>query len=121
MALVCEYHEELENDLLKQDVDLLDLWRGRITFRRLATLIRHLPDDSLLIRAADPDRALLSSWGPAEYQRAMLLDLFGKANFQNWKPVPRPADVLNSREADAARDRRRQIMVERTIARMKGD
>jgi hypothetical protein len=37
----------VEADLLRYfQVDLLDLWRGRLSYRRLALLIRHLPSES---------------------------------------------------------------------------
>lgn len=54
-------------------VDLLDLWRGRLSPRRVSVLVRALPDDSATKRAmrADVDDGPL--WGPTEY---LLADVF---------------------------------------------
>lgn len=113
MKLIVEFHEELEHDLLP-DFDLLDLWRGRLSFRRLSLLIQRLPASSAFVAALDPDAAHAASWGIAEYQRALLIDLFGKANFQNWQPLERPADAARKQRATQERHR---ALVEKYEAR----
>lgn len=97
-----EYHEELEIDLLP-DVDLLDLWRGKLSFRRLALLIRHLPATSALVRSIEPDVAAAAEWGSVNYQLADLFDAFARINFDKPKPYPRPADAIKKRRDDEAR------------------
>jgi hypothetical protein len=39
-------------------VDLLDLWRGTLTLRRLSILIAHLPPGNAIDRVIDPDDAM---------------------------------------------------------------
>lgn len=51
-GLLREYGEAIEADLLRHyGVNLLDLWRGRLTPRRLMVLIKGLPPGSALHRA----------------------------------------------------------------------
>lgn len=121
MALVVEYHEELEQDLLP-GIDLLDLWRGRLSFRRVELLIRHLPGDSKTFRAMNPDAAEIATWDIGHYLQAIEIDLIGQAHFQNWEPIERPHQrVEKRRRADSLSraleaQRRRQIERERRRA-----
>ena len=39
--------------MLSQGYDLLDLWRGKMSLRRLRLLIRYLPEDAPLWRAQE--------------------------------------------------------------------
>lgn len=58
-GLLREHGEEIEADLLRvYGVDLLDLYRGTLTPRRLLVLIRGLPPGSALGRAMGGDVAL---------------------------------------------------------------
>lgn len=52
-ATVAEHHSALEADLARfyPGTDLLDLWRGRLSWRRLAQLIRWLPPDAALYQS----------------------------------------------------------------------
>lgn len=100
MALVVEYHEDLESDLLKQGVDLLDFWRGRITPRRMQLLVNTLPVSSRTFAKADPEMAAQASWTVGEYLQAVHIDMFGVANFKDYKPLTRPGDA--QRELAAA-------------------
>ena len=53
MRLIRDHPDALEAALAAEyGVDLLDLWRGQLTFRRLLVLWRHLPDDSAVHRIA---------------------------------------------------------------------
>lgn len=103
MALVIEYHEELEHDLRGRNLDLLDLWRGRLSFRQIDLEIKHLPPGSLFFRTFDPDEAFAASWETSDYLLALLVDLIGKANFQQWKRLERPAEIVATRKATEAR------------------
>lgn len=126
MALVVEYHEELESDLLKQGVDLLDFWRGKITPRRMNLLIDHLPADSEAKAKARPREAVAESWSTEAYLQALLVDMFGAANFKNWQPLKRPSDAFDERDqadraaaflaAQAERNRQREA-AEARVAR----
>jgi len=101
----------VEADLLRYfQVDLLDLWRGRLSFRRLALLIRHLPADSwtqtALRDAADTELAEPSEadgpqkfgpWSLTNYQLAQLRDeiaalryVVAKTSGQDSYPEPQP-------------------------------
>jgi hypothetical protein len=46
--------EALETDLLRYGVDLLDLYRGSLSYRRVCALVTHLPDDAAVWRVLDP-------------------------------------------------------------------
>jgi hypothetical protein len=107
VLLLTEYHEELEIDLHRQGIDLLDVWRGRLSLRRLELAIRHLPASSALVRAVDPDAAAMSEMPPVGYVLMDFFDLFARAKFQNPKPYPRPADVLRERQRAEALERQR--------------
>lgn len=114
MTLVVEYHEELEIDLLP-DVDLLDLWRGSLSFRRVELLIRYLdPATSLTVRAANPDVAQMSSWNVTNYQLADLFDAFRGVHYKNPPPYPRPAAVIRERSRTEIR---RAALIERFKAK----
>lgn len=106
MELVVEHHEDLEHDLLP-DVDLLDLWRGRLSFRRLELLIRRLPTDSATVHAVHPESALIAAWSPTDYVLADLYDITARAHFKDPKPYPRPADAIRERQR---RDARREAL-----------
>ncbi|WP_242548115.1 hypothetical protein [Amycolatopsis sp. MtRt-6] len=55
--------EALETDFLRWfGVDLLDLYRNRLTYRRVCTLVTHLPDDAAVWRTLSQDGA----WGRTE-------------------------------------------------------
>lgn len=106
--LLTEHGEALEADLLRHyRVDLLDLWRGRLTWRRLNALVRGLPPDSATLRAASGDNA---GWGLLEHLVARLVDEVAAGNW--WavnkhlkpgqrsrppQPVPRPGVARRER------------------------
>nr|WP_245793367.1 hypothetical protein [Streptomyces pini] len=82
-------------------VDLLDWYRGGLSSRRLAVLIRHLPRDSA-VNLADHGEA--AQWGAAEHLLAAAVDHLAAANWMTAalhrdeddeppeypEPVPRP-------------------------------
>ncbi|NEA50898.1 hypothetical protein [Streptomyces sp. SID10815] len=95
-------------------MDLLDWHRGRLTSRRLAVLVRHLPRDSVTLRALHGEAA---DWSVAEYLLAAAVDQLAEANWmfatvnrdedaeplEYPEPVPRPGTAAGaSGAADAA-------------------
>lgn len=105
----------MEADLLRYySVDLMDLWRGRLSFRRLALLIRYLPSESWtqtalrdereadLAELESPDQpASFGPWALENYQLAQLRDEIahlryvlartaGQDKYPAPKPTPRP-------------------------------
>lgn len=102
------HHQDIEFDLLKMGVDLLDFWRGILSPRRLTLILRRLPPDSELRRAIDPDTALLASWKAGEYLTAHLIDMYARVNFKEPKPFPRPLEQLQTLRRHAALERQGQ-------------
>jgi hypothetical protein len=118
----------VEADLLRYySIDLMDLWRGGLSFRRLALLIRHLPSDSWTqtrLRDAappellDPDEAdagprTHGPWALENYQLAQLTDEIaalryvvakgaGMENYPEPTPTPRPGMTRRVRRQSAA-------------------
>ncbi|GAA5057217.1 hypothetical protein [Streptomyces similanensis] len=82
-------------------MDLLDWHRGRLTSRRLAVLVRHLPQDSVTLRELHGEAA---DWSVGDYLLATAVDRLAEANWmfatvnrdedteplEYPKPVPRP-------------------------------
>lgn len=105
VRVIREFQDELEADLMEFfGVDLLDLWRGRLSIRRIGVLIDSLmrkQGRSTLLMAMD-ERA---SWTETDYLLARLSDaaelsnyLFLKANAESSDdlepptPLSRPGD-----------------------------
>jgi hypothetical protein len=105
--VVQNFPDELEADLLEFfGVDLLNLWRGRLSLRRIGVLIKslmHKPGRSTLLMAID-ERA---KWSEQDYVLARCSDalelsnfLFIKANaseedthdLETPPPIPRPGE-----------------------------
>ncbi|MET8947524.1 hypothetical protein ABZX30_29265 [Streptomyces sp. NPDC004542] len=59
-------------------VDLLDWHRGRLTSRRLAVLVRHLPRDSALLREVQGEAA---EWSLTDHLLAAVVDQLAQANW----------------------------------------
>ncbi|WP_327354620.1 hypothetical protein [Streptomyces sp. NBC_01304] len=106
-----EHAEALEADLLRHyGVDLLDWHRGRLTSRRLAVLIRHLPRDGAVAREAEGEAA---DWSVTDYLLAHAVDQLAEANWmfatvnqdedsdplEFPKPVPRPSSTASDQPA----------------------
>lgn len=98
-----EHPEELEADLLEFfGVDLLDLWRGRLSLRRIAVLVRSLArrhGRSSLAGVMDET----AEWATSDYLLARISDALEMSNFLFMKanasdssslmppdPLPRP-------------------------------
>ncbi|MEU6826331.1 hypothetical protein ABZ921_37440 [Streptomyces atriruber] len=99
---VDEHAEALEADLLRfYGLDLLDWHRGRLSSRRLAVLIRHLPRDGAVARETEGEAA---EWSVGDYLLAHVVDQLADANWMFAtvnqdedadpldppKPLPRP-------------------------------
>lgn len=59
-------------------MDLLDWHRDRLTSRRLAVLVRHLPRDSAVIREVDGEAA---EWSVTDHLLAAAVDHLAAANW----------------------------------------
>ena len=116
----------MEADLLRYySIELVDLWRGRLSFRRLALLIRHLPSDSWTQtklrdenenELVEPDTDAPRSFGPwalENYQLAQLRDEIaalrfvvahtaGNKDYPEPAPTPRPGANRPIRRQTAA-------------------
>ncbi|MFY7566420.1 hypothetical protein ACOT81_18270 [Streptomyces sp. WI04-05B] len=101
---VDEHAEALEADLLRfYGTDLLDWHRGRLSSRRLAVLVKHLPRDCALNRELHGEAA---EWSIVEHLLAATVDHLAAANWMFASvnsaedadppelpvPVPRPED-----------------------------
>ncbi|MDT9681713.1 hypothetical protein RND61_06445 [Streptomyces sp. TRM76323] len=95
-------------------MDLLDWHRGRLSSRRLAVLVRHMPRDSALARAVHGEAA---EWAVTDHLLAAAVDHLAEANWmfatvnqdedaeplEYPTPVPRPSEPTGS-DADADDD-----------------
>ncbi|MET9733787.1 hypothetical protein ABZZ79_24985 [Streptomyces sp. NPDC006458] len=82
-------------------MDLLDWHRGRLSSRRLAVLVRHLPRDSATLRETHGEA---TDWAVTDYLLAAAVDQLAEANWmfatvnrdedaeplEYPQPVPRP-------------------------------
>lgn len=106
VRVVQEYQDELEADLFEFfGIDLLDLWRGRLSLRRVGVLINSLmkkPGRSTLLEAMDER----TRWGESDYLLARISDALELSNYLYFKanaedsddleqpdPIPRPGQT----------------------------
>lgn len=94
-------------------MDLLDWHRGRLSSRRLAVLVRHLPQDSATLRELHGE---VADWTVGDYLLAAVVDQLTEANWMFAtvnrdedaepldypKPVPRPGAAERTAGADTA-------------------
>lgn len=94
-------------------MDLLDWHRGRLSSRRLAVLVKHLPRDSATLQELHGEAAL---WSVTDYLLASVVDQIAEANWmfatvnrdedaeplEYPQPVPRPATGEDEPTATAA-------------------
>ena len=112
-SLLDEYGDAIEADMQRvYGIDLLDVYRGSLSPRKLLVLIEHLPPGSALWNETGGD----SAWTVQEHLIANMLDAI---NLNNWltagdskakqpKPVPRPSDLLKKRQQNEALEARLQ-------------
>lgn len=84
-------------------VDLVDLWRGRLTLRKLRVLVEHLPPDSATSYALAGENGALSGWRLTDVLLGRLADELALYRWQ-WEAAhidtkksrhrARPASVL---------------------------
>ncbi|WP_371579879.1 hypothetical protein [Streptomyces sp. NBC_01314] len=93
-------------------MDLLDWHRGRLSSRRLAVLVKHLPRDSATLQDIHGEA---SHWSVADYLLASVVDQLAEANWMFAtvnrdedadpldypQPVPRPATAEDERTGPA--------------------
>lgn len=113
VALLHTHFTALEYDCRAQGVDLLDLYRGKLTYRALHGIVSNLPADSALYRQLLP-----GGWGPINYQIADLFDLTAVAGNV---VVAKGSDrhVRARRPGDVEAEKRQQSMREQRAAAMR--
>ncbi|MDX3694061.1 hypothetical protein PV726_27740 [Streptomyces europaeiscabiei] len=93
-------------------MDLLDWHRGRLSSRRLAVLVKHLPRDSATLQKLHGEA---SQWSVGDYLLASVVDRLAEANWMfatvnrdedadpldHPEPVPRPATAEDERTGPA--------------------
>lgn len=85
---------------------MTDLWRGKLSVRRLAVLVRYLPRDSALVTELNDGQPV---WSVAEHLLADLWALLVKANSDPKKTpenVDHPARAALTAKAKAAAKQR---------------
>lgn len=89
-----EHGEALEADLARYyGTRLSDLFSGRLSWRRLDVLVRHLPADSATAHAL---YGAAVEWSPTEHLLASVVDALNVMIWQNSpkgarpRPIPRP-------------------------------
>ncbi len=111
-----EHAEALEADLLRYyGIDLLDWHRDRLSARRLAVLVAHLPRDSALNRELHGDAA---EWSVTDHLLAAAVDHLAAANWMFASvnsdegdqpdppvPVPRPNDTAEPEDPEGTEPR----------------
>jgi hypothetical protein len=112
-VLLAEHHEAIEYDLLIRGIDLLDLYRGTLSIRRLGMLIDRLLADttSELAREITPS---LRRYTP-ENVTAEVWDLLAFVHLKNAPTYPRPGEA----EKKAEFERQRHAALEAQLARRK--
>jgi hypothetical protein len=123
--LLREHAGPLEADFQRYyQLDLLDLWRGRLSPRKAAVLAMQLPSGAQTWLSCGYDNA----WTLMEYLTASLIDAVQAGNWQRAgdpkarkpDPVKRPADLraqdrtaeFNDIKAQAFRDKQRRRQLE---------
>lgn len=118
-ALIAQHGDAVEADLAFRGIDLRDLWRGDLTWRRVAVLVAALPAESATktaVRdsmspaqlAAVPAREGHGPWSHADLLLAGISDRLGLLLWQNTRkataprpePIPRPGVERQRRQLD---------------------
>lgn len=105
-ALLAQYPDEIEADIARYypGHDIADFWRGTMSGRKLAVLVRHLPEDSATVKAQRG-----SPWSDLMYLVAYLADTvaYSRADYLNAHgasarptPVPRPQTEADRAERE---------------------
>ncbi|QDH92459.1 tail assembly chaperone [Gordonia phage Dmitri] len=114
-ATLIQFGGEVEADLLRfYNVDLLDLWRGRLSLRRLSTLLLHLPKDSALAIATNGGT---SPWSLTDILLADLWVITGKARWGKKAADEHPLRKVQLRKRSNARKQARKASLARAAER----
>lgn len=107
-----EYPNELESDLLEfWQIDILDYWRGKLSLRRVAVLLKrlmHMAGRSALASKLD----VQAEWSTLEYMTAEMIDRLELANWlairinseKSDVPQPEPIPRPGHKEVTPVRD-----------------
>lgn len=103
--MIHRYHGAIEADLLDKHLDLLDLWRGKLTLRRVKVVIDNLGPGSALHRAVSG-----TAWTDTDYLLAHVIDaerlaLWQRSNEGAKNPSAKPSPYLRPGEAEAKQER----------------
>lgn len=118
--MLVRYHKELEHDFLALGVDILGVWRGEVSLRRVRVLIDTLGPGSALLRSFSED----DGWGITDYLLAHLIDV---STIGNWlqtdtkkskkpKRFPRPADNRKTAQIADEREQRARMHIQRQLS-----
>lgn len=110
IGLLRVYPEEIEADIARHypGRDIGQFWRGELSARALSVLIRHLPEDSALVKA---ERG--TPWPELLYMLANIADTvtYHRADYANVHggqsrptPVTRPPTAEDEEQRDQARE-----------------
>lgn len=105
-GLLRDHGEALEADFQRYyGLDLLDIYRGTLSPRKVAALAANLPAGAATWQEMGVDAA----WTAEEHMLALIADTLQAANWQRGggkgkqpKPLPRPADMKKQNEAKNA-------------------
>lgn len=114
IALLERRGDEIESDLHDKGVDLVDLWRGRLSLRKLAVLIRYLPSTSALAIA---ENGGYRPWSLTEYLLSDVWALQARQLAGRKAPDSHPWRADESRRANAVRTESRRAALLRAQAR----
>jgi hypothetical protein len=95
-AIIRDHGEALESDLLRfYGADIAHVGTDRLTWRRFAVLMAHLPRESSYVQAVAGERA---RWGDTEHLLALIADALHVGNYQraraHFKGNPKAPDPL---------------------------
>lgn len=108
LVLLKDHGEAIEADLLREyGVDLLDLWRGRLSLRRVKVLVAGLSQDARLRReVSGPD----ADWNLTAHLLALAVDYLAimvwqksNAGVKSPSPLPKPIPRPGQAQAEARR------------------
>lgn len=121
--LLREHAEALEADLYRvYQVDLVGMWRGEVSVRKVANLAAHLPDGSQVYVSEGSDQA----WTVGEHMAALAAWQVAVGNWQRGgrkgkapDPIPTPGESTR-KAAEAERNARlKQQFLARKAARLR--
>lgn len=116
MRVLEEHTEQIEADFQDIGIELADLFRGRLTWRRFGVLLRQLPRTSRFARALDPAAA----WSIGEHLQALTLDALNGANWQRSRSRRKAPEPIKRPGATSAKDQQIAALSEQLVRRRSG-